>query len=47
MDFMMLDPLMLEDVKVGSKIKFTLTKDDRGNLIVTDLEKVSMTRAGK
>lgn len=38
MDFAVLDPALLEDVKAGNKIRFTLTKDNRGNLIITDLE---------
>lgn len=43
MDFAVMDPLLLNDVKPGNKIRFTLTKDGRGNLIVTDLEPVFTT----
>jgi len=41
MDFSVLDPAMLDDVKTGSNIRFSLTKDSRGNLVITDLERVS------
>jgi len=47
MDFAVLDPVMLDDVKTGSNIKFTLTKDSRGNLVISDLEQVSVTSARK
>lgn len=38
MDFAVHDSLALENVKVGSPIRFTLTKDDGGNLVITNLE---------
>jgi Cu/Ag efflux protein CusF len=38
MDFKVADPAMLSDVGIGSKIKFTLEEDDKGNLTITDLE---------
>ncbi len=38
MDFSVLDPAMLDNVKAGSKIRFTLTKDSQGHLVVSDLE---------
>ncbi len=41
MDFVVLDPSMLDDVKVGTTLRFTLTKDSRGNVVITDLEPVS------
>lgn len=47
MDFAVMDPLMLNEVKAGSKIKFTLSKDSRGNLLVTDLEQVTTTSVKK
>ena len=43
MDFAVLDPSMLDNVKVGNTIRFTLTKDGRGNVVITDLEPVSTT----
>lgn len=47
MDFAVIDPLLLNEVKVGSKIKFTLTKDNRGQLLVTDLDQVATTNVKK
>ena len=47
MDFAVLDPAMLEEVKSGSKIKFTLTKDKSGNLVITDLEPLTTASAKK
>lgn len=41
MDFAVVDPVLLNDVKVGSQVKFTLTKDSRGNLVITGIEPVS------
>jgi len=38
MDFKVSDPEMLNDVSVGSTIKFTLNEDNKGNLTITDLE---------
>lgn len=47
MDFAVLDPAMLEEVKSGSKIKFTITKDKSGNFVITDLEPLTTTSAKK
>lgn len=47
MDFVVADPAMLDVVSAGSKIKFTLTKDAQGNMVVTDLEKVAVTSTKK
>ena len=47
MDFVVVDPAMLDAVSAGSKIKFTLAKDSQGNLVVTDLEKVTVTSTKK
>lgn len=47
MDFTVLDPSMLNDVKVGNSIRFTLSRDSRGNLLVTDLEPVATISAKK
>jgi len=38
MDFRVADPIMLSDVGVGNKIRFTLEEDNKGNLTITDLE---------
>jgi len=38
MDFAVADPAMLEDVKPGSKIDFTLTTNAKGGFVITDLE---------
>ncbi len=38
MEFKVADPVMLNDVDVGSKINFTLEEDKKGNLTITDLE---------
>ncbi len=38
MDFKVADPAMLDDVNAGSTIDFTLAKDDKGGLVITDLE---------
>jgi Cu/Ag efflux protein CusF len=40
MDFAVTDPAMLEDVKKGSKIKFVLTKEKNGSLVISDLEPI-------
>jgi Cu/Ag efflux protein CusF len=40
MDFAVMDPAMLDDVKQGSKIKFTLTKEKDGKLVISDLQPV-------
>ncbi len=47
MDFPVLDLALLEDVKAGHKIRFTLAKDSRGNLIITDLEPAYMASTKK
>lgn len=47
MDFTVQDPLLLNEVKPGSKISFTLTKDGRGNIIITDLEPILTTTTKK
>ena len=47
MDFPVLDPAMLEEVKPGMKIKFVLTKDKSGNLVVTDLEPITASAPKK
>ena len=41
MDFAVVDPSMLDLVKAGSKIRFTLSRDSVGNLVVIDLEQVA------
>ncbi len=38
MDFSVVDPAMLTEVKKGQKIKFYAIKDKQGNFVVTDLE---------
>ncbi|MCF6338726.1 MAG: copper-binding protein [Gammaproteobacteria bacterium] len=38
MDFKVADPAMLSDVGIGSKIKFTLTEDNKNTLTITDME---------
>ncbi len=40
MDFPVTDPAMLNEVKQGSKIKFVLTKEKDGKLVISDLEAV-------
>lgn len=40
MDFPVTDPAMLDEVKQGSKIKFILTKEKDGKLIISDLEPI-------
>ena len=47
MDFAVLDPLMLDAVKVGNPIKFTLTKDNSGNLVITNLEPLATSTPRK
>lgn len=46
MDFSVADPAMLDDVDVGSKIKFTLEEDNKGNLTITDLEVTGTSSEG-
>ena len=38
MDFRVVDPAMLGDVKVGQKINFVVTTDRRGRFVIVDLE---------
>lgn len=38
MDFLVEDPAMLEDVKKGSTINFSVMKDSKGMFVITDLE---------
>lgn len=45
MEFMVVDPAMLEEVKAGSKIKFTLSKDRNGNVLISDLEPLTSASA--
>ncbi len=40
MDFAVADPAMLDEVKKGSKIKFVLTKEKDGKLVISDLEPI-------
>lgn len=47
MDFAVLDPAMLDEVKAGSKIRFTFSKDKSGNFVVTDLEPLTTSSAKK
>lgn len=44
MDFNVLDPSMLDNVRAGSKIRFILIKDSQGNLVVSDLESVTTAK---
>ena len=39
-DFAVLDPGMLEEVQAGNKIKFSVSKDSDGVLVITDFEVV-------
>ena len=47
MDFAVHDSLGLENVKVGSPIRFTLTKDNSGNLVITNLEPLATSTSRK
>jgi len=38
MDFKVADPAMLNDVGIGSKIKFTLKENNKGVLTIMDME---------
>lgn len=39
-DFAVLDPGMLEEVQVGNKIKFSVSQESDGTLVITDFEMV-------
>lgn len=38
MDFLVEDPAMLEDVKKGSTVDFTITQNSKGMFVITDIE---------
>lgn len=40
-DFAVLDPGMLEEVQVGNKIKFSVSRESDGSLVITDFEMVA------
>lgn len=42
MEFNVVDPEMLKDVKPGNKINFSLEADKKGNFTITDMEVVDL-----
>lgn len=44
MDFMVMDPAMLEDVKKGHEVMFVLEKDKSGNFVIMEIEDMGMAK---
>lgn len=44
MDFKVMDPAMLEDVKKGHEVAFVLEKDKSGNFVITEIEDMGMAK---
>lgn len=47
MDFKVMDPAMLEDVKKGHEVAFVLEKDDAGNFVIVEIEDMGMAKGMK
>lgn len=45
MDFLVEDPAMLDELKKGAAIDFSVTKDSKGVLVITDFEITGMSTA--
>jgi len=41
MDFVVMDPAMIDAVKKGDKVKFTVEEQDGGRFVITDLEVIA------
>ena len=46
MDFKVMDPAMLEDVKKGHEVAFMLEKDKSGNFVIVEIEDMGMPKGG-
>lgn len=44
MDFKVMDPAMLEDVKKGHEVAFVIEKDKAGNFVITEIEDMGMAK---
>lgn len=44
MDFKVMDPAMLEDVKKGHEVTFVLEKDQSGNFVIVEIEDMGMAK---
>jgi len=42
MDFKVMDPAMMDDVKKGHEVAFVLEKDKTGNFVITEIEDLGM-----
>lgn len=47
MDFSVMDPAMLEDVKKGHEVTFMIEKDKSGNFVITEIEDMGMAKGMK
>ena len=44
MDFKVMDPAMLEDVKKGHEVAFVIEKDKSGNFVIVEIEDMGMAK---
>lgn len=44
MDFKVMDPAMLNEVKKGHEVAFVLEKDKSGNFVITEIEDMGMAK---
>lgn len=44
MDFKVMDPAMLDEVKKGHEVAFVIEKDKAGNFVITEIEDMGMAK---